>query len=97
MTEDELIARWIVPNPPGLGSADACLVDYGVAVWALAGYFAAGEDFSGIRSDIEDCITQAAADYDLPREAVEAALAYYRRNKRLIDARLLLNVDDLAS
>jgi len=32
-----------------------------------------------------------ARDYALPREAVEAALAYYRRNKEYIDARLLLN------
>ena len=32
--------------------------------------------------------TRAAADYDIPREAVEAAIAYYRRHQDVIDARL---------
>jgi uncharacterized protein (DUF433 family) len=36
-------------------------------------------------------VAQLAAAYALPREAVEAALAYYHRHKELIDARIALN------
>ena len=37
----------------------------------------------------EQVIEQVARDYDVSREAVEAAIAYYRQHKPLIDARLL--------
>jgi uncharacterized protein (DUF433 family) len=50
-------------------------------VWALIG------QLSTLDGDVE----QLAADYELPREAVEAALARYRRNWDFIEARLLLN------
>jgi hypothetical protein len=33
-----------------------------------------------------------AADYEVPREAVEAALAYYREHRETIEARLAANV-----
>ena len=36
-------------------------------------------------------IEQVARDYAVSREAVEAAIAYYRQHKPLIDARLLAN------
>ena len=39
----------------------------------------------------EQVIEQVARDYDVSREAVEAAIAYYRQHKPLIDARLLAN------
>jgi len=81
--DQELIDRYIdaewdrYPS----GRADARLKDYGVPVWALIGQLQA------IGSDLD----QLAADYELPREAVEAALAFYRQNKKYVDARLLLN------
>jgi uncharacterized protein (DUF433 family) len=34
---------------------------------------------------------QVARDYDVPEEAVEAALAYYSQHAPLIDARILAN------
>ncbi|MCC6625833.1 MAG: hypothetical protein IT340_00400 [Chloroflexi bacterium] len=34
---------------------------------------------------------QTAADYDVPRAAVAAALAYYRQHQAVIDARITLN------
>lgn len=34
---------------------------------------------------------RTAAAYELPEAAVRAALAYYRQNRELIDARLLLH------
>jgi uncharacterized protein (DUF433 family) len=79
---DRLIERHIDASwdrYPG-GRADARLLDSGVPVWALIGQLEAGGD-----------LDQVAADYSLPREAVEAALAYYRRHRALIDARILLN------
>jgi len=79
MTDDELVTRYIDPNPDR--PSDAWLIGYGVSVWALIQYLRAAEG---------DC-DRVTADYDLPREAFEAALAYYRRNKALIDARIALN------
>ena len=64
------------------GRADARTVS-GVPVWALIGHKRA------VKADVDEL----ASAYDLPREEVEAALAYYRRNKAYIDARLLLNSD----
>jgi len=83
MDEQQLIERYIdldTDRYPG-GRADARLREYGVPVWALIGQLRA------LSGDVD----QVASDYELPREAVEAALAYYRSNKEYIDARLLLN------
>lgn len=83
MDERELIDRYIDPDTdryPG-GRADARLREYGVPVWALIGQLQA----------LDGDLDQLAEDYELPREAVDAALAYYRCNKEYIDARLLLN------
>jgi len=80
-TADDLITRYIEPDPHRPGPADARLIGYGVAVWALVAYLPA------VSSDIE----QVAHDYALPREAVEAALAYYQRHKAAIDARIAVN------
>jgi uncharacterized protein (DUF433 family) len=83
LTDEKLIRQYVDPSwdrYPG-GRADARLRDTGVPVWALIGHLqAVGNDFDRV-----------AADYDLPREAVDAALAFYRRHKDLIDARLALN------
>ncbi len=82
MDDAELIARYIEENPLRPGPADARLKDYGTAVWALVSYLD-----RAVHGDIE----QAAMDYDVPVEAVQAALAYYHRHKAPIDARILLN------
>lgn len=83
MDETALIQRYIdVQADRSLdGRADARLRDYGVPIWALIGQWQA----------LEGDIDIVAHDYQIPREAVEAALAYYQRNKKFIDARLLLN------
>lgn len=79
--EQALIERWIEPNPHKPGPANARLVDYGVAVWALVA------SLKAVNFDV----AQIAADYEIPTEAVYAALAYYKRQQAAIDARLLLN------
>jgi uncharacterized protein (DUF433 family) len=75
-----LIARYIEPNPHKPGAAEARLRESGVSVWAIVDYWY-GVDFDKART---------AHDYDIPAEAVEAALAYYKAHKALIDARLAL-------
>jgi uncharacterized protein (DUF433 family) len=76
-----LIARYVEPNPHKLGEAEARLRDYGVSVWTLVEYW------YGVGFDK----AQVARDFSLPPEAVDAALAYYKAHKAMIDARLLLN------
>ncbi|MGH2584285.1 MAG: DUF433 domain-containing protein [Dehalococcoidia bacterium] len=79
--QEDLIARYIEENPAKPGPADARLVGYGVPVWALIGYLPA----------VGNRARQVAADYDLPLEAVEAALAFYGRHQAVIDARIAAN------
>ena len=42
MTQHELIAGWIEPNPHRPGAEDVTLVQYGVSVWPLIGYLPDG-------------------------------------------------------
>jgi uncharacterized protein (DUF433 family) len=61
--------------------AEARLRESGVPVWALVGYWrSAGED-----------VGRTAKAYHVPRQAVEAALVYYRDHSPEIDARLAAN------
>jgi uncharacterized protein (DUF433 family) len=78
---DQLITRYIEQNPYRPGEDDARLVDYGVPVWALAAHLRA----------LNWNISQVATEYNLPKEAVEAALAYYQKHQDLIDARIEAN------
>jgi uncharacterized protein (DUF433 family) len=80
-TDEALIVRYVDPDPRGRGPAEARLAEYGIAIWALVAYLRA------CNWDVDE----VARDYEIPREAVEAAAAYYRRHQSLIDARLLLN------
>lgn len=81
--DQQLIERWIDPESRRYGRAEARLKQYGVSVWVLMSYWYYGQ------GDID----RAAKEYHLPREAVEAALAYYRQHQKYIDARILLNED----
>ncbi len=45
----------------------------------------------GYWQGVEHDVTRVAHDYDIPQEAVEAALTYYERYKDLIDNRLDAN------
>ncbi|HVC35216.1 MAG TPA: hypothetical protein VNL16_17010 [Chloroflexota bacterium] len=82
MTTDELIERYVESSSHYPGLDEARLRRYGVPVWALVGYL-------GVVSGDE---VQVAKDYDVPIEAVEAALEYYRRHRSVIDARIAANV-----
>jgi uncharacterized protein (DUF433 family) len=77
----DLVERYVEANPHKPGKAEARLREYGVSVWALVEYWY-GVDFDK---------ATVARDFDIPAEAVDAALAYYKAHKALIDARLTLN------
>jgi uncharacterized protein (DUF433 family) len=82
LTEAALIERYLEPNPNRPGPADWWLKDHGVSVWALVG------EWLGVDHDVD----RVADAYAVPREAVDAAIAYYRQHPAVIDARLAANL-----
>ena len=81
MSDDDRITQHIELNPNRRGLAEARLKDFGVPVWALISYLpAVGGD-----------VARVAADYEVPRAAVEAAIAYYQRHRAIIDDRIAAN------
>jgi len=83
-SEDELIAQYIEPNPYQSGHGDAWIVGYGVPVWAIIGAMHAAGTTDAI-------VKQTAAEYQLPIDAVRAAVAFYHRQIDVINARILAN------
>jgi uncharacterized protein (DUF433 family) len=74
-----LIAENVEENPRFPGAADAWLRESGVPIWAIVGYF---------RGAAQGNIQQTAEDYEIPVDAVHAALAYYHKYPRPIDQRI---------
>ena len=81
MTVSDAISRYIDPETASVSPERARLRDYGVEVWILVAQLPAYQGDIG----------RLANDYGVPTEAVDAALGYYRRNKAVIDAQILLN------
>ena len=79
--ETQLITEWIEQNPHYPGPSNVRIKGYGNSVWALVG------DLGAVDGDLH----ALAWEFDLPVEAVEAAMAYYRAHKEVIDARLAAN------
>jgi uncharacterized protein (DUF433 family) len=77
---DALIARYIRQDPVRRGRDRARTgTDNGmVSVWIVVSYLKAAD------------VAEVARAYDVPEDAILAAIAYYRRHRDLIDARLLL-------
>ena len=79
--DDALIARYIDNvNVDDDHPSYARLADYATPVWAIIGTWRATDD-----------VEQVAGEWHVSVEYVRAALAYYRRFGRYIDALLLLN------
>jgi hypothetical protein len=81
MTEDELIAKHIHLNVRREGPDEAMVGESAPSMWAVITQWLYAD------GDIK-CVQEA---YGLSEEEVRAALAYYRKHKPVIDARLLLN------
>jgi len=79
--EERAIARWIEPNPHKPGPAEAWVLPYCVSEWVI------------IRQlQIEnDDVAEVAEFFEIPVEAVEAAVAYYHRHQAPIDERIARN------
>jgi uncharacterized protein (DUF433 family) len=78
---DELICRYIEDDPARPGPIEARITQVGVPIWALIGYLrAAGGD-----------VEMVARDYEMPPDAVRAAIAFYRVHAAAIDARIAAN------
>jgi uncharacterized protein (DUF433 family) len=81
LNDADLIARWIEPDPNRPGTYNVWIVEYYIHVWALIGQLEARDN----------SVELVAEDYDIPVEAVRAAVAYYRQHKEIIDARIAAN------
>ncbi|MGH2585195.1 MAG: hypothetical protein ACRDJE_09795 [Dehalococcoidia bacterium] len=81
-SDEELIAKHIEPNPNKPGADEVRIKGYLTPVWALIG------DYRGQGGDIG----AVARGYRVPVEVVEAALAYYRKHREIIDNRLAANL-----
>jgi uncharacterized protein (DUF433 family) len=80
--EQQLIEKHVDLNHNRFGGrADARLKESGVSVWAIVTYL-------GI---YDGDVNEVARIYELSQEEMVAALAYYRRNKKYVDAPILLN------
>jgi uncharacterized protein (DUF433 family) len=83
--EQALMERWIEPNPRG--SYRARVVGAGVPVYAIVGQLALHE------GSVEEQLARVADSYQIPQEAAQAVLAYYRQNRFLIDAWNVMNAE----
>ena len=81
--EQQLIERYVDPDVARYagGRADARLRDSGVSVWAIIAFLRV----------YDDDVARVADHFSISEVEVDAALAYYRRNKKYVDARLTLN------
>ncbi len=84
---DALIAAHIRPHPSNSGLDEYWVEEPGVSVWAIIGVWL-----------VSDHNTDATArTYRLSNEEMEAVLAFYRKHKWRIDARLAQNEEATAN
>jgi len=82
LEEQRLIEQYVDLNYDRYGGrADARLKDSGVSVWAIVAYLNVYDGDLG----------KVADHFELSKKELDAALAYYQRNRTYIDARILLN------
>ena len=84
MTDDVLIAAHVIPDHYGRGRAHAWVSPSHVSIWVLIW------ELERTVNDAE----RAARAYDVSASEMQAALAWYRRFKDLIDAIILLKRDE---
>jgi uncharacterized protein (DUF433 family) len=75
--QEGLLKGYIHIDPTAPGVDQARVIPADVPVWVIVA------QLEGADGDV----SQVAEDYELPREAVEAAMIFYRRNRAAIDAR----------
>lgn len=96
---ENLIDRWIEPNPSKPGPAEWRIRGTGLPVWRVLGQFAVelGTDNpTGYREIVTSpyslvLIDSVASYYDVAPEAIRAALHYVSEHLALVTARLVLD------
>ncbi len=81
MKDEALISQYVEMEPRRPSPAEARLRDSGVPIWAVVGHYLA----------VDRDLYAVAHDYDISFDEVAAAVAYYRRHRQVIDARLAEN------
>ena len=79
--DDEALDAMVEPHPDN-GRPYARLTEYGTPIWVL---------INRMGEPTPENIARVAWEYQIPEEAVHAALHYYERNKRFIDAVIIIN------
>ena len=78
---DAALDAMVEPHPDR-GRPYARLVEYGTPIWVL---------INRMGEPTPENIGRVALEYDLPERVVRAALQYYERNKKFIDAVIIIN------
>ena len=81
MTDEELIAQFIEPNPHKGGLDEAVIRETLVPVWAIVGYLEVAH------GDVDD----VADGFEVSPAAIKAVRAFYLRHKCIIDNRIAAN------
>lgn len=85
MDDKSLIETYIEEDPERPGPSEARLVDSGVPVWAIIGTLRLSE------GPMDHLALQVADEYDIPVEAVTAAIRYFEQHRIAILGRLAAN------
>lgn len=80
-TDDELIARYLEPNPYKPGKANYRLVESGMAMWAFANVL---EAENGNLAYIAD-------GWEISPAQIDAAIAFYERHREVVDDQRIAN------
>ncbi len=80
-TDEILIDIYVDVSSQRLDPGDARLTGYGYPVWIMIDALAAADND----------LARVSREYELPEDAVRAAVAYYGRNREAIDARARAN------
>ncbi len=90
------LRRMVGPDDHRPGPAHARLLAEQIPVWAIIGHVAAMASTTDPAAITDEVIARVAADYDIPHEAVLAALLYYQEYRGAIDALLKANAAAIA-
>jgi hypothetical protein len=92
-TADQELRALVKPDPVKSGRAFWRLVPSERPIWAIIMHLLTLVDGDDPAEATNDQIRQTADDYAISEIEVRAALAYYAKNKKYIDAWLTINFD----
>ena len=96
LSDDELLSM-VKQDPTRPGKARGRLIDHEVPVWGLILFLMSEHSLDDPLLATDEQIGDTADAYDLPEIAVRAVLAYFRHNRRYIDALITLNADAIGA